>query len=1520
MVTRDVDYPTFTSLVGANEASDGYVSNAETASTAAMLTLTASGQTSTKYTVVLADSALTCDGSKTYSGSSIPTIDTIPGADGGYAVCVELKDAAGNITYGKSQQIVRDTNAPTVNVGSDIAAKATVTIDATVGGTPTTYAWTKQSGSGTITFGTPSAEDTTVYASAEETYVLRLTVTDAAGNSAYDELNFTWDQTPPTFTSLVKANAASDGYINAAEASSTADAFTLTAANYDVASYSAFTDNLATDCTGEQYSFSDTKINTIPNTDASYLVCVKLTDEAGNITYGKSDQIIRDVTPPTFTSLAGANEASNGSVNNAEASSNAVAFTLTASGYDTINYTVFLDNTPAQTCNVSQTYSLNAIPAIDAIPAVSDQYVICAKLTDAAGNITYGKSQGINRATQDPVFTSLVGANAASDGYINASEASSGAAAFTLSASDYDSESFTTFLDETTPQTCDGNQAYLGSIVPVINTMPATDGPYVICVRLIDYAGNTTYGKSEVITRDVTPPTFNSLAGANAASDNYINAAEASSGAVAFTLSASGYTAVNYTAILDDTPSQTCDSNQTYSLSSIPAISAIPNADDQYVLCVKLADAAGNITYGKSDVISRDVAAPGAVTVTNPAAYSGSTTVSVAFSGGVDTNFKQYNAMACTDTGCSSGCSAVVSDSSSPIDISATAGSSYYLCVQSEDFAGNTTLGVSSTSIQVGTVTLTSVADRLVSLGTNLVGGSAMTAIDIDNVDSGNDDGMSYTCHYDRVVDGAVSDDVDCMTLSNIVSFNSSTGVFTWTPASFDHGFFEIKVTGTLGSVSVNRIFVLEVLGSYTTTNNLMNLEAAYGTTSLTLPSNPTSTWYDTTANHNNATVSGPAMTGWGGSDLISNPYRLTLSGSSKVDLGDILNGKTSYSMFSWISPSSDSKGGSTIFDLGVSGSKNGLVLRQSEAVPTQFELAPSFGYREQVLALSPVAYLRFEESSGTAATDSSSSGNPGTYVNGVVLSQAGNMTFGGKAVTFDGTNDYVNIPDSNDFTMTNGWSMSAWIKPTAVDGLRNIGGQWGGGGAGNAAFRFLIDNGYLRMDNYDGSGSSPLKDTSTLLTAGTWYHVVAIYTGGTTGTNGYIYLNGSLIKSGTLNRIPQNSGYAMRIGALADMGTDKYFKGDMDDVALWNRGITAEEVSDLYAAAISTLGCRSTSSIQIDKWQNVGVVISGSTRASLYVNGREVCAYVNPPVNLRTPTTSLVMGATHSNKDYFSGKISDARVFGHVGVYPRDAWQTRLGNFASFAGINAYGLTLYFDAKLAQGSAIINAAGCSVLQWYDLLSTTLHDGMLTNFSNCGASSGWNGADSPANPARLTFDGVDDYVAVAEDITLRPTSAMTVVAWINLTSLPSGRSSPNAMASVITKGIDSDASPDWILKIAHDNTLFGEAKIAGNSQSVSGTTTLSTNTWYQVAFVYDGGEVKTYLNGVLEASSSATGAITTSSQPLRIGAQAPSSTSNKNYFPGHIANTMFYSRALTTPEIAAQCKALKGRFQGASCP
>jgi outer membrane protein assembly factor BamB len=149
----------------------------------------------------------TANGTVTVSGTGTTTRTvTISGITGDGTLGISIaagtaSDSAGNLAAagGASGTITVDNTAPAVNAGGNQTKNTIFTQTATATDTNAmTYAWSKQAGSGTVTFGTITALSTTISASLDGTYVIRFTAIDAAGNSSFSDMTLVWDTTAPT--------------------------------------------------------------------------------------------------------------------------------------------------------------------------------------------------------------------------------------------------------------------------------------------------------------------------------------------------------------------------------------------------------------------------------------------------------------------------------------------------------------------------------------------------------------------------------------------------------------------------------------------------------------------------------------------------------------------------------------------------------------------------------------------------------------------------------------------------------------------------------------------------------------------------------------------------------------------------------------------------------------------------------------------------------------------------------------------------------------------------------------------------------------------------------------------------------------------------------------------------------------------------------------------------------------------------------------------------------------------------
>ena len=165
------------------------------------------------------------------------------------------------------------------------------------------------------------------------------------------------------------------------------------------------------------------------------------------------------------------------------------------------------------------------------------------------------------------------------------------------------------------------------------------------------------------------------------------------------------------------------------------------------------------------------------------------------------------------------------------------------------------------------------------------------------------------------------------------------------------------------------------------------------------------------------------------------------------------------------------------------------------------FYESSAVSYADTVLADAPAGYWRFGEATGTAALDSSGHANTGTYVNGPVLGVPGALAGDtNKAVSLDGVNDFVRVPDSNSLDVGNTFSVEGWIKRSST-----------------AQTHTLMIKGFqvTVMNAVNGNqvwlrkpGVSTIARSSVGVPAGAYHHVVVTKNG--SGTNSVkIYIDG---------------------------------------------------------------------------------------------------------------------------------------------------------------------------------------------------------------------------------------------------------------------------------------------------------------------------------------------------------------------------------------------------------------------------
>ena len=214
--------------------------------------------------------------------------------------------------------------------------------------------------------------------------------------------------------------------------------------------------------------------------------------------------------------------------------------------------------------------------------------------------------------------------------------------------------------------------------------------------------------------------------------------------------------------------------------------------------------------------------------------------------------------------------------------------------------------------------------------------------------------------------------------------------------------------------------------------------------------------------------------------------------------------------------------------------------------------------YWEAVLADNPVAYWRFEETDGTTAFDSSGNGLHGTYVGGVTLGIPGVLDDEpNQSIVLDGSTGYINVPPNsrlnrlrNNFTIE-GWVKNGGMRVSTRDNTSTGGYQYGQGRYGGGFTTFTIKD-------YSKPFSPPFPEDE-------WLHCAIVFD---SDNNARFFANGEYMGADWGSRPANVNSQPLNIGRhpIADHGgSHNYLSGNIDEIAIYNRALTADEIQEHF-------------------------------------------------------------------------------------------------------------------------------------------------------------------------------------------------------------------------------------------------------------------------------------------------------------------------------------------------------------------
>ena len=524
----------------------------------------------------------------------------------------------------------------------------------------------------------------------------------------------------------------------------------------------------------------------------------------------------------------------------------------------------------------------------------------------------------------------------------------------------------------------------------------------------------------------------------------------------------------------------------------------------------------------------------------------------------------------------------------------------------------------------------------------------------------------------------------------------------------------------------------------------------------------------------------------------------------------------------------------------------------------------------------------------------------------------------GNQWLNFNGSGSRVQISGISNVNKT----LSAWIRvpSTGVYSIFND-------------YSFQVVSQSLRQYN----GTANVISTGAI-SLNSWQHVVQVnYDNGTI----CYYING------VVSGCPYGgvSKTLTQIGVYAIDTISQAFNGSIDEIRIYNRTLNSSEIEQIYYSKLNSNS--NLPSNGLISWYNMqpdssnltrlidrvaGVnngTIYGATYTSSYSS---VITYAS---NTLTTTVGIVINVVEGVYNWFYD------VFDVVGnEYITSNYTVIVDTtspsieFISPTPLNNSGVDENFfvnvsmrETHLANVTYSWNGTNYTINLFnnnasnYDVNPFNLSKGLVSYWHFDEPS--WNGTTgevkdvmgrnngSAANSANVSsgvhgtaasFDGDAQYISVGNDSNMNP-SRITISAWVKVNT------DGGSYKGIVTKWNSSDTrktSYDLRLGYCYSNELFFEIN---NGSSTYGTyacsqsNNLAANRWYYVVGMFNGTDIKLYINGTLAYvySSRVLGSINSSISNVYIGQY--DNSLYRYRFPGSIDEVMIYNRSLTDDEI-----------------
>jgi hypothetical protein len=553
------------------------------------------------------------------------------------------------------------------------------------------------------------------------------------------------------------------------------------------------------------------------------------------------------------------------------------------------------------------------------------------------------------------------------------------------------------------------------------------------------------------------------------------------------------------------------------------------------------------------------------------------------------------------------------------------------------------------------------------------------------------------------------------------------------------------------------------------------------------------------------------------------------------------------------------------------------------------------------------IGHWKFNAGAGTNAVDSTTNHLDGVLL-GVPLPTWTSGVFS-NALSFDGSQNRVSVSNTTVLTPQNAFTIMTWIKPSAISKVFPVA-KWGTNGV-SGSYRLGLTSTNVQFQVYLNGSLATLAGTKALSLTN-WHHIAGIYT----GTNLRLYIDGELDSS------LSHTGTVDLVSTPLIMGG---VNGSLDEVRLFNFALSSDIMWFVYRVDRDVDGMPDVWEINHglnplsgndnwedsdnDGWMNLeeywygthpnntdtdgdGIADTSDSHPTDYYNGvlprlaivsgnnqsGQTSTFLSAPLIVQLQdedeqplvnapvTLAVTLGDAHlahsTNASVVSSLLTaGSDTNGHISVFlllPSDPG-TNSVKVTARSGGNSTNVT-FTGIALAPASAPPELIGHWMFD--ESTSTNALDSTTNNHHGVLIGSPLPSWTSGVFSNALSFDGVQNEVAVPSSANLSPPNALTVSAWVRPVSTNGD--------FTVAKWATNDLSGSYLLWASPTNAAL-ELFLNGTNRTLTGTTYLSISNWHHLAGVFNSTQLLLYVDGALDTNAAASGTVDVVSEPLRMG-------------------------------------------------